>query len=154
MLPVCQWYSFEGAKTHLNVYLASSIINLSVVGLLKKKLLDLKMSLKLAGREEQGRDSGLPIFLSTVYMSRYNLSVNARKMEGRKDREVRRGRTNSPSVLLEKYRNALKSLVCYNCMAVIIYHLMYVSVLFALDYFIKGRNFICCQWVAFITLYV
>ena len=98
------------------------------------------MSLKLAGREEQGRDSDLPISYLLCIMSGYNLSINARRMEGRKDREVRRGRTNSPSVLLEKYRNALKSLVCYNCMAVIIYHLIYVSVLFALDYFYKGQK--------------
>lgn len=101
-----------------------------IVELLEKKLLDLKMKLKLAGREEHGRGSDLLILISSLLMSGHKLSVNASRVEGRKDGEGRRGRTDSPSVFLEKCRNGLKSLVCYNCMAVIIYHFVYLSVLF------------------------
>lgn len=42
------------------------------------------MRLKLAGREESGRDSDLVIFLSAVYILGHNLSLNAGRKKGRK----------------------------------------------------------------------
>lgn len=131
-LPAYKWCSFEGTRTQLKVWLLVEelLLELVIVELLEKKLLDLKMKLKLAGREEHGRGSDLLILISSLLMSGHKLSVNASRVEGRKDGEGRRGRTDSPSVFLEKCRNGLKSLVCYNCMAVIIYHFVYLSVLF------------------------
>lgn len=66
--------------------------------------------------------------------------MKGRKEEGEKDGEGREEGQISPSVILKKYRNALKFLVWYNCIAVIIYHFLYLSVLFALDYFCKGQK--------------
>lgn len=59
--------------------------------------------------------------------------------EGKENGEDRR-RANSLWVFLEEYRNSLKVLVCYNCTAMIIYNFIYMSVLFALDYFYKEQK--------------